>query len=155
MGRPRKDPQEGETMNVQKVTFENECFTAQIGTRKYMLVPKKSDVPFTPITEISVFQGAPKDSKTFGAFEALNNVLISLTDQYERILEVKNEISKYMDQESETAHDTYHRWEMPSNVFYRVGDIINDLKRDTETKTELARFEYLMYEITQTKSEIR
>ena len=154
MGRPRKNPVEGETMDVNKVTFDNECFTAQIGSRKYLLVPEKSDVPLNEC-ESEYFKGRAKDNKTYEVFTALNNVLITLTDQYERILEVKNEISKYMDQESETAHDTYHRWEMPSNVFYRVGDIINDLKRDTETKTELARFEYLMYEITQTKSEIR
>lgn len=154
MGRPRKNPVEGETMDVNKVTFDNECFTAQIGTRKYLLVPEKSDVPLNEC-ESEYFKGRAKDDKTYEVFTALNNVLITLCDQYERILEVKDEISKYMDAESETAHNTYHRWEIPSKVFDAVSDAINSLKRDTDLKTEIARFEFLMYEITQTKSDIR
>ena len=94
MGRPRKNPEEGEEMNVNKVTFENDCHVAKIGSRLYLRVPDtQQDIPYIP-HENPMFKS--KDEKTYSVFKSLEDYFSELTDRYQDMLEVREIIREVM-----------------------------------------------------------
>ena len=124
MGRPRKNPEDGEEMNVNRVSFDFDCHVARIGTRKYVRVPDtKQDVPFNPC-ENEYFKGCAKDEKTYQVFVSLENYFSALTDRYIDILEVREEILKYLNPESDTVHDRLHPWAIPFSAMAEINERI-------------------------------
>lgn len=115
-------------MNVNKVTFENDCHVAKIGRRTYYRVPEiNEDIPYIPNPNP---MWKTRDENTYELFKSIECYLLVLTSNYSQMLEIRECMLNYITPESDTAHDREHPWQIPYTEFSQLCAKIEEHRRN-------------------------